>query len=70
MGVVIEICVKHPGGPTRIRGADFEGAISIKTDGTRPKKKKAQTKKRETTKIPQVRSPRYCMGVGGMGAND
>ena len=22
MGVVIEICVKHPGGPTRIRGAD------------------------------------------------
>jgi hypothetical protein len=23
MGVVIEICVKHPGGPTRNRGTDI-----------------------------------------------
>ena len=23
MGVVIETCVKHPGGPTRIRGTDI-----------------------------------------------
>jgi hypothetical protein len=25
MGVVIEICIKHPGGRTRIRGADIGG---------------------------------------------
>jgi hypothetical protein len=29
MGVVIEICVKHPGGPTRIRGTDISKAIAI-----------------------------------------
>jgi hypothetical protein len=26
MGVVIEMCIKHPGGPTRIKGADIERA--------------------------------------------
>jgi hypothetical protein len=25
MGVAIEICIKYPGGPTRIRGTDIAG---------------------------------------------
>ena len=29
MGVVIEMCIKYPGGPTRIKGTD------ISLDGTR-----------------------------------
>ena len=28
MGVVIEICVKYPGGPTRIRGTDISDRIN------------------------------------------
>jgi hypothetical protein len=27
MGVVIEICVKHPGGPPRIKGTDMATAM-------------------------------------------
>jgi hypothetical protein len=29
MGVVIEICVKHPGGPTRIRGTEISSMKSM-----------------------------------------
>jgi hypothetical protein len=30
MGVIIEICVKHPGGPTRMRVADIRDIVSSK----------------------------------------
>jgi hypothetical protein len=32
MGVVIEMCVKHPGGPTRIKGTDIYIYIYIDRD--------------------------------------
>jgi hypothetical protein len=32
--MVIEICVKHPGGPTRIRGTDIIQHTSLSPPGT------------------------------------
>ena len=34
MGVVIEICAKHPGGPTRITVADISYNIFFKAETT------------------------------------
>ena len=39
MGVVIEICIKYPGGRTRIRGTDIRAGLAMSENGLELKRR-------------------------------
>jgi hypothetical protein len=56
MGVVIEICIKYPGGPTRIKGTNIHHQHPLlKAKGVRSKKWLSKTEDR-----------RQCVPQGGL----